>query len=102
MALRAQVYALALFACAPLTHAIAAPACTPTGSVRDNINLTAAQINPATLSGDLDATGCNIGVYYSASTHGHIENANIHGSNYFGIVNNGANVNVGNSTISAI
>lgn len=66
MALKAPLYALALFACAPLTDAIAAPTCTVTGFVRDGINLTAAQINPATVSGDVDATGCNIGVYYSA------------------------------------
>src|SRR5215472_350151 len=102
MALKISIYALALFVCAPLTHAIAAPTCTPTGFLRDNINLTAARINPATLSGDLDATGCNIGVYYSANANGHIENANIHGSNYFGIVNNGAHVDVRNSTISDI
>jgi len=102
MALKTSIYALALFVCAPLTHAIAAPTCTPTGFLRDNINLTAARINPATLSGDLDATGCNIGVYYSANANGHIENANIHGSNYFGIVNNGAHVDVRNSTISDI
>lgn len=102
MALKAPLYALALFACAPLTDAIAAPTCTATGFVRDSINLTAAQINPATVSGDVDATGCNIGVYYSANAHGHIQNANIHGANYFGIVNNGGHVDVRNSTISDI
>ena len=41
-------------------------ACTQTGFVRDGINLTAALINPTgTVSGDVDATGCNIGIYYS-------------------------------------
>lgn len=102
MALKVPICALALFACAPLTHAIAAPTCTLTGFFRDSINLTAARINPATVTGDVDATGCNVGVYYSANANGHIENANIHGANYFGIVNNGAHVDVRNSTISDI
>jgi hypothetical protein len=102
MVLKAPIYALALFACTPFTHAVAAPTCTPTGFVRDAINLTAALINPASLTGDLDATGCNIGVYFSISAHGQIENANIHGANYFGIVNNGGHVDVRNSTISDI
>jgi hypothetical protein len=102
MALKVPLYALALFVCAPMTHAIAAPTCTPTGFMRDNINLTAARINPATVSGDVDATGCNIGIYYSGNANGHIQNANIHGANYFGIVNNGAHVDVRNSTISDI
>ena len=38
-----------------------AATCTPTGFVRDNINLTAAQIG-GTVTGSLDATGCDIGV----------------------------------------
>jgi hypothetical protein len=92
--------ALALFASVPFGDAIAAPVCTPTGFVRDSINLTAALINPGDISGDVDATGCNIGVYYTQN--GHVRNANVHGANYFGIVNNGANVEVANSTVSDI
>jgi hypothetical protein len=70
---------------------------------RDGINLTAALINPAgNLSGDLDATGCNIGVYYGPGANGNVSGANIHGANYYGVVNNGANINVQNSTISDI
>lgn len=96
-----SVCALALFAGAPPTDAVAAT-CTPTGFFRDTINLTAALINPGHVSGDVDATGCNIGVYYSSGVHGHVENANVHGANYFGIVNNGAHVEVEDSTISGI
>lgn len=92
--------ALALFACVPFGDARAAAVCTPTGFVRDAINLTAALINPGDVTGDVDATGCNIGVYYTQN--GHVRNANVHGANYFGIVNNGANVEVANSTISDI
>lgn len=92
--------ALALFAGVPLGDALAAPVCTPTGFFRDAINLTAALINPGDISGDIDATGCNIGIYYSQN--GRVRNANVHGANYFGIVNNGAEVEVANSTISDI
>src|SRR5207302_1311082 len=80
----------------------AAATCTATGFFRDSINLTAALINPAgTVSGDVDATGCNIGIYYVGG-HGKVHNANVHGANYFGIVNNGADVSITDSTISDI
>jgi len=92
---------LALAAVAMPTQA-AAVTCTPTGFSRDSINLTAALINPPNVSGDVDATGCEIGVYYSSGVNGHVENANIHGARYFGIVNNGAHVDVRNSSISEI
>src|ERR1043166_4749258 len=91
---------LALFACIAPGDAAAAAVCTPTGFVRDSINLTAALINPGDVTGDVDATGCNIGIYYNQN--GRVRNANVHGANYFGIVNNGANVEVANSTISDI
>ena len=39
--------------------------CLPTGWVVNGVNLTAALISPTgTFSGVLDATGCNIGIYY--------------------------------------
>jgi hypothetical protein len=97
--LASSIGALALFACLPCGDAVAAT-CSPTGFMRDSINLTAALINPGDISGDVDATGCHIGVYYSQN--GHVENANIHGAKYFGIVNNGAEVDVRHSTISDI
>ena len=39
-----------------------AASCTPTGFVRDGIDLTAARIGGA-VTGNVDATGCNIAVY---------------------------------------
>jgi hypothetical protein len=79
-----------------------AATCTATGFVKDAIDLTAALINPpGTVTGDLDATGCNIGVYYS-SGHGRVVQANVHGANYYGIVNNGADVDILDSTVSDI
>ena len=77
--------------------------CTETGFVRDNIDLTAALINPtAPVTGEVDATGCNIGVYYGATKSGSVSGANIHGANYYGVVVNAAAVNVTNSSIHDI
>lgn len=93
-------FTLALVASAPFAEALA---CTPTGYMRDSINLTAALINPpGKVSGDVDATGCNIGIYYSPGAYGRVDRANVHGANYFGIVNNGARVDIRNSSISDI
>lgn len=72
-----------------------AATCTPTGFSRDGINMTAALINPSgTVTGVVDATGCNIGVYYDAGHSGVIKNAEIFGANYFGVLANGDNGDV--------
>lgn len=79
-------------------HALAV--CTATGFVKDSINLTAALINPpGTVTGDVDATGCNIGIYYSAGAHGRLEGASVHSANYYGVLNNGGHVNIHDSTV---
>lgn len=93
-----------LLAAIPLTAHAAT--CTPTGFYRDGINMTAAQINPSgTVSGDVDASGCNIAVYYDNGT-GNVNHADIHGSNYFGVLVNGdtgnATVNITNSKVHDI
>src|SRR5437764_978005 len=87
-------------------RAVPAATCTPTGFYRDSTDMTAALINPpGTLSGELDATGCNIGVYYDHGT-GAVNGANIHGANYFGVVVNGdanaVGVDITNSQIHNI
>jgi len=73
----------------------AAQACSQTGFIVDGINLTAAEINPGNVSGAVDATGCNIGIYYDDGTNpgpigGTVSGASITGGpDYFGIVANG-------------
>jgi hypothetical protein len=83
----------------------AAASCTPTGFVRDGINMTAAQIG-GNVTGTLDASGCNIGVYYDNTRSGNVTGAEIFGANYFGVVVNGdvgrVSVNVTNSNIHNI
>jgi hypothetical protein len=76
----------------------AAAACTETGFSRDGINLTAAQIG-GTVTSELDATGCDIGVYNPTGVSG----ADIHGARYYGVVVNGlTNVDVTNSKVREI
>src|SRR5207244_13398385 len=71
----------------PRTKATAG--CTQTGFFRDSINMTAAMINPTSVTGVVNATGCNIGVYYGPGSRGVIKNSEIYGANYFGVVANG-------------
>ena len=76
-----------------LATQLAVAACTPTGFYRDSINMTAALINPsAPVTGPVDATNCNIGVYFDnnlSAAKGVIDDATITGANYFGVVVNG-------------
>ena len=82
--------------------------CTGTGYNRDGINLTAAYINPPKLEGtEIDATGCNIGVYFDTNVGSAVlDNVEIYGANYFGVMVNGSagpvEVNIKNSSIHHI
>ncbi len=64
-------------------------------------NLTAKQIG-GNVTGTLDATGCDIGVYYGPGTTGSVTTADISGALYYGVVANAAAVNVTNSSIHDI
>ena len=94
----------ALLVAVPSSLAIAtvtaATTCLPTTFNRDNHFLTAAQIG-GTVSGSLDATGCDIGVYFT--THGIVTaGAQIFGARYFGVVNDGTSVTVEGASIHDI
>lgn len=86
----AVVLAFVLSGVSTLQHARIAEAngCTPTGFFRDSINMTAKSINPGNVSGEVDATGCNIGVYFDNGSSV-VKNSDVHGANYFGILVNG-------------
>jgi hypothetical protein len=75
----------------------ATASCVQTGFVRDGINLTAAQIG-GSVTGTLDASGCNIGAYNPTSVNG----ADISGANYYGVVVNHQTVNITGSVIHNI
>jgi hypothetical protein len=77
-----------------------AATCTATGFMRDGINLTAAQIG-GTVTGSLDATGCDIGVYFA--TPGSVTaGAQISGARYFGLVNDATSVMVEGANVHDI
>jgi hypothetical protein len=96
---------IAMFFVASTVTSAAAAGCAPTGFMRDGINMTAAQIG-GDVTGLLDATGCNVGVYYDNNNSGNVTGATIFGANYFGVVVNGdvgaVSVNVTGSSIHDI
>lgn len=89
-----------------------AAACTPTGFLRDGIDMTAAVIATGDVTGQtIDATGCNVGIYYGPGTNGTVDNVEVFGANYFGILVTGdsntaaaaaTTVDISNSDIHAI
>ena len=88
---------IATMAVATVPTAAMAAACEPTTFSRDGNTLTAAQIG-GTVTGPLDATGCDIGVYNPTR----VTNADIHGARYFGVVVNGRTVNTTGSKVHQI
>jgi hypothetical protein len=95
----------ALLVAVPSTLAIAtvtagATTCLPTTFSRDGFFLTAAQIG-GSVSGTLDASGCDIGVYF-ASPGSVTAGAEIFGARYFGVVNDGTSVTVERASVHHI
>jgi parallel beta helix pectate lyase-like protein len=78
--------------------------CTPTPFRRDGRVLTAAVIGtPVPITRTVvDATGCDIGIYYAPGTTGSVDQSTIAGASYFGVVNHSAAVDVTRSSVSNI
>jgi hypothetical protein len=92
--------AVAIPAGLSMTTNAGATTCIPTTFSRDGFFLTAAQVG-GTVSGSLDATGCDIGVYFA--TPGSVTSgAQIFGARYFGVVNDGTSVSVEGASIHDI
>jgi Right handed beta helix region len=87
-------------------HTARASSCLTTGYFRDSMFLTAAVIattgSPNVSNTSVNASGCNIGVYYPAGVAGSVTNVEIFGANYYGVVNNGGNAQILNSRIHDI
>jgi hypothetical protein len=81
-----------------------AGACLPTPFVRDGRVLTAAMIGTALpiTRMVIDATGCDIGIYYPPGTTGSVDQSSVAGALYFGVVNHAAHVDVTRSSVSNI
>jgi hypothetical protein len=59
--------------------------------------LTTAKLG-GTVSGDVDATGCDIGAYFSTSHPGSVDNAQIHDANQYGVLVDG--LEAGSTTVN--
>lgn len=60
----------------------AAPVCTPVNTSKGA--LTAAQVG-GNITGEVDATGCDIGVYINGSNLGTVNDASVHDANQYGV-----------------
>jgi hypothetical protein len=90
------VVATVVLAIGPNAHAAR---CVPTGFIRDSVNLTAALVNPSgTVMSMLDATGCNIGIYYDGGHDATLDGADVSGARDYGVLVN--TDNSGSSTVS--
>ncbi len=77
--------------------------CKSTGFSWHGVTLTAALVNPSTtVTGVVNATGCDVGVFFSSGVTGSIVNADIYGALDFGVLNVGANVTIKQSRIHDI
>ncbi|MFL5401815.1 MAG: right-handed parallel beta-helix repeat-containing protein [Gemmatimonadales bacterium] len=82
-----------------------AGACFETPFIRDGRPLTAAVIGTdvAIVRTVIDATGCDIGIYYPpTTTAGSVDQSTVAGAFYFGVVNHSAHVDVTRSSVSNI
>ncbi|MDX6588502.1 MAG: hypothetical protein QOI31_2975 [Solirubrobacterales bacterium] len=77
----------------------AAP-CTPVSTSQGA--MTAQLVNPANVTSTVNASGCDIGVYYNVGATGAINAADISGANKYGVFNDGGAVTVSNSDIHEI
>jgi hypothetical protein len=79
------------FVVAAASAALAGPAaaapCTVTDYMQDGRPLTAAQVNPPAVTGSVDATGCDIGVYFNSGAHT-VDGATIENAFYYGVLTN--------------
>ena len=93
--------ALALVAMAAAPAAQAAP-CTTVNTSRGTFTAEVVDQNvPA--GSDVDATGCDIAVYYSANSGSWtVTDADVHGSLWYGVYNDGANVAISGSDVHNI
>jgi hypothetical protein len=84
-------------------QAWAAP-CTPTDFMQDGRPLTAQQVNPAAVTGTVDATGCDIAVYFNDGQDHTVGGATIQNAFYYGVLtrNPGTTANISNSEIKNI
>src|SRR3954451_16758734 len=77
----------------------------PTGYTQPDgtVLTTAALVNPpdATVPENVDASGCDIGVFYDTSASHYLAHKNVFGATYYGVLSTGAGVTT-NITLSSV
>jgi hypothetical protein len=91
---------LAPFGLAPAQAA----GCTITDFMQDGHPLTASQVNPAAVTGTVDATGCDIAVYFNDAASHTVDAAVIENAFYYGVLvrNPGTSATITNSEVRFI
>jgi hypothetical protein len=98
---------IAGFVVAAASAALAGPAsaatCQVTDFMQDGRPLTAAAVNPPAVTGTLDATGCDIGVYFNSGAHT-VNAATVQNAFYYGVLSNneGTRTDITNSEVRFI
>lgn len=104
--MKRSVVAVLAAVAASLAGAVQASAavCTPTDYMQDGRPLTTAQLNPPATTGTVDATGCDIAVYFNDGLDHTINNATIQNAFYYGVLtrNTGTTATITNSEIKFI
>jgi hypothetical protein len=97
------VLSVAAASLAMAAQASAAP-CVPTDYMQDGRPLTAAQVNPAATTGVVDATGCDIAIYFNDGAAHTVTGATIQNAFYYGVLtrNPGTTADISNSEIRFI
>ncbi len=99
--MRKKFFGFVLIAAMSWISPAVSAACTATGYYRDGINLSAALIASGDVSDQsIDATGCNIGIFYGPGTSGTVNNVTVFGANYFGILISGDMVDSSGASVS--
>jgi hypothetical protein len=101
-----KLFALGVLACALAAATVVpsalAASCTPTDYFKDGHFLTAAVNDTGVaVSGPVDATGCDIGVYVKTMSST-ISSANIFGATYYGVLVNGGAATIAGSSVHDI
>lgn len=76
--------------------------CVSVSTSRGTLTAAVVATSSQTVSGDVNATNCDIGVYVGAGVSGVTVTATVHDANRFGIYNDGGEVIVDGSTVSKI
>lgn len=78
------------------------PQCQTTNFYRDGMNLTAAVIASGDVTGQINATGCDIGVYVPSGVTGVTVTGDVSGAKYFGVLVDDGSASVTGATIHDI